>query len=109
MNTLYSVLIAVHVLCWIGALVLIDPISSTIRKGAAHATAAALVTGLILVGIGEAGNVHEFNHYKIAIKLTVALLATVLAFVAQRSQGPTPLARALFGLVSLNILIAILW
>ena len=54
MNTLYSVLIAVHVLCWIGALVLIDPISATIRKGASHAIAAALLTGLILVGIGEA-------------------------------------------------------
>ena len=103
MNTLYSVLIAVHVLCWIGALVLIDPISATIRKGASHAIAAALLTGLILVEL------REYDHVKIAIKFTVAVAATVLAFVAQRTEGPTPLARALFGLVSLNILIAILW
>ena len=61
------------------------------------------------VALGEAGELPEYDHVKIAIKFTVAVAATVLAFVAQRTEGPTPLARALFGLVSLNILIAILW
>jgi hypothetical protein len=101
MEILYTVLIAVHIVCWIGALVLINPISQEIRKGASHAIAAALLTGLILVGIGEAADLRDYNHIKIGIKLVVALVATV--------DNPNPQARTLFGLVSANILLAILW
>lgn len=109
MSVLYSVLVAVHVLCWIGALVLTDPITSTIRKGAVHAIATALVTGVILVGIGEAADLRDYDHVKIAIKLVVALAATVVAFRAERAPQPSPLPRVVFALVTFNILIAILW
>lgn len=109
MSVLYSILVAIHVLCWIGALVLTDPIGSTIRKGAFHAIAAALVVGVVLVGIGEAADLRDYDHAKIAIKFVVAAVATVLAFVAERKPQPTPLARAVFALVTANILIAVLW
>jgi hypothetical protein len=109
MEILYTVLIAVHIVCWIGALVLINPISQEIRKGASHAIAAALLTGLILVGIGEAADLRDYNHIKIGIKLVVALVATVVAFIVAKKDNPNPQARTLFGLVSANILLAILW
>ncbi len=109
MSTLYTILVVVHVLCWIGALALINPISSTIRKGASHAVAAALLTGLIIVGLGEMADLRDYNHYKIATKLLVALAATVVAFVGQRAKEPNPFGRIGFGLVAANILIAITW
>ena len=109
METLYYVLIAVHIVCWLGALALIDPIGQQIRKGASHAAAAALVTGLILVGIGEAAELRDYNHIKIGIKLVVALIATVVAFMVAKKENPNPQARTLFGLISANVLLAILW
>lgn len=109
METLYWIVLALHIVSWIGALVLIDPRGAEIKKGASHAVAAALVLGIILVGIGEAADLRDYDHMKIGIKGLVALVATVVAFMGQKKSTPNALARPLFGLVVLNILIAILW
>lgn len=109
METLYWIVLALHIICWIGALVLVDPRGAEIKKGASHAVAGALVLGIILVGIGEAAELRDYNHMKIGIKLVLALAATVIAFMGQKKSSPNALARPLFGLVAINILIAILW
>ena len=109
-EALYTILVALHILSWLGALALIDP-RGTVRNGASHAIATALVTGLILVGLGESVDAldKDYNHVKIGIKLVVALVATVLAFVKGRKESPNPVAGPLFALVGLNVLLAILW
>lgn len=109
MTTLYYILIALHVICWIGALALIDPVKAVIRKGATHAVTGALVTGLILVGVGEAADLRDYNHIKIALKLIIAVIATVAVFMAARKENDNASAGPVFGLVAANILIAILW
>ena len=110
-EALYTVIVALHILSWLGALALIDPRGGVIRKGAAHAVATALVTGIILVGLGEsvASLDKDYNHMKIGIKLLVAVVATVYAFVQTNKPTPNKAAGILFGLVGLNILLAILW
>ena len=111
MDIVYQVIVALHILSWLGALALIDPRAGVIRKGASHAIATALVTGIVLVGLGEsvASLDKDYNHVKIGIKLVVALVATIYAFTQTKKPEPNKAAGVLFGLVGLNILLAILW
>lgn len=111
MDTLYTVIVGLHILSWLGALALIDPRGGVVRKGAAHAIATALLTGLILVGLGESVDSldKDYNHMKIGIKLVVAAAATIYAFMQAKKDTPNRAAGILFGLVGLNVLLAILW
>ena len=111
MEILYTVIVALHILSWLGALALIDPRAGVIAKGAAHAIATALVTGIILVGLGESVDSldKDYDHVKIGIKLLVALVATIYAFAQTKKPTPNKAAGILFGLVGLNVLLAILW
>ncbi len=72
-----------------------------------------VVTGLVLVGMLEAGLVeHEgdINHAKIGVKLGVALVVAVLAWVnRKREDAPGGLVHAIGGLAVLNVLVAALW
>lgn len=108
MTILLKVLIALHILSWVGALALTDPIAQKVRKGASHAVASAIVTGILIVGVAEMRDA-DLNHIKIAIKLVVALVAAVMAFKAAKQEGAQSLARPVFALIGVNILIAILW
>lgn len=108
MTILFKVLIALHVLSWLGALVLTDPIGQKVRNGASHAIGGAFLTGLLLVGLAEMRD-FDVNHIKVGIKLVFALIAMALAFKAAKQEAPQSLARPIFVLVVANILIAILW
>jgi hypothetical protein len=73
---------------------------------------AQILTGLILVGLGEAGD-DPVNHTKIGVKLLVALGVAACAEIAaareRRGQGNPQLVHAAGGLAVLNTLVAVLW
>jgi hypothetical protein len=73
---------------------------------------AQILTGLILVGLGEAGD-DPVNHTKIGVKLLVALSVAACAEIAaareRRGQGNPQLVHAAGGLAVLNTLVAVLW
>jgi hypothetical protein len=50
-----------------------------------HASYLQLITGLLLVGVAEMGE-GDVNHVKIGIKLVVAIVVTVFAFIGSRKQ-----------------------
>ena len=73
---------------------------------------AQILTGLLLVGIAEAGT-DPVNHPKVGVKLVVALAVTALAEIAnarQRRGEPNPtLVQAAGGLAVVNTAVAALW
>jgi hypothetical protein len=73
---------------------------------------AQLLTGLLLVGIDEAGP-DPVNHAKIGVKLLVALAVVACAEIAnarQKRGEPNPtLVQAAGALATLNAAVAVLW
>lgn len=73
---------------------------------------AQLITGLLLVGILEAGT-GPVNHAKIGVKLVVAIAVAACAEIAnakqKRTQGSAPLVQAAGLLAILNTAVAVLW
>jgi len=73
---------------------------------------AQILTGLILVGLGEAGD-DPVNSTKIGVKLLVALAVAACAEIAaardRRGEGNPQLVHAAGGLAVLNTLVAVLW
>ena len=73
---------------------------------------AQLVTGLILVGLAEAGD-DPVNHTKVGVKLVVALAVAACAEIAaareRRGEGKPELVHAAGGLAVLNTMVAVLW
>jgi len=73
---------------------------------------AQILTGLILVGLGEAGD-DPVNHTKIGVKLLIALGVAACAEIAaareRKGQGNPQLVHAAGGLAVLNVLVAVLW
>ena len=72
-----------------------------------------LVTGLALVGIAEAGD-GSVNHIKIGIKLVIAIVIAVAAFIGRKKvkageEVSTGIAHAVGGMAFINIAIATLW
>lgn len=113
METLRLILLVLHILCWavvIGgwATRLRTPVP--IANGVPHAAAGALVTGLLLVGVREMDDL-PVDNAKIGVKLVVALVVTVLAFMANSKGDRTPvwMAHAIGGLAVVNVCIAVLW
>jgi hypothetical protein len=74
-----------------------------------HGVLTQLVTGLLLVGLLEAGD-EDVDHAKIGVKLVIALVIGVLVFVNRKRDA---LADGLFfgllGLTTLNIAVAVFW
>ena len=72
-----------------------------------------LITGLLLVGLAEMGD-GEVNNFKIGVKLVIALVVAVAAFLGRRkvknnedvSKG---LAHAVGGMAFINIAVAVFW
>lgn len=72
-----------------------------------------LITGLLLVGLAEMGD-GDVNHIKIGVKVVIALVIAVAAFIGRRkvknnqdvSKG---LAHAVGGMAFINIAVAVFW
>ena len=71
-----------------------------------------LILGVILVGLVPA-NKEDLNWAKITTKLVVALAVVACAEIAnvrtRKGQGQPVLVNAAFGLMVLNVLVAVLW
>jgi len=69
-----------------------------------------IVTGILLVATIQMGDLFELNNWKLAVKLLVAIVITVLVFV-YRKKDPAP-SWALWSVGTLtlaNIVIAVAW
>lgn len=112
MQTLYDVLVWVHVAAWASALVLWATTwrSPRVPKGMWHAIATAMVIGVVLTGIGSASaSVHDPNNVKVAVKFAVALAAVAVAMTKQKEPAPNPWGNVAGGLVLLNVVLAYAW
>ncbi len=68
-----------------------------------------LLTGVILVGLLEADD-HELNNAKVGVKLTIALVITVLAVMNRKKRtNNMPVWGMILILTLANIAIAVLW
>ena len=76
-----------------------------------HGALTQLVTGVILVGMVESGLVDdEVDSTKIAVKLVVVLVVTVLAFIGRKKTPPQVALWGAIGVLSItNIFISVLW
>ncbi len=113
METLRLVLLFVHILGWaalLGALISQvrapeKQVSAVMRDG----TGTAFVSGLLLVGVLEAGP-EAVDHAKIAVKFTIALVLLVLVMANQRKDRiPQGLWAGLLALTVVNIAVAVFW
>lgn len=110
MQTLYDVLVWLHVLSWVVALV---GYVTTVRRPQLNAAmvvgvTAAFVLGVALAGVAPAADV-DLNYAKIGLKLVVAFVAVGLAHGTRRRPTPNPFAHAVAGLIVVNVAIAYLW
>jgi len=120
MEILYNVFLALHFVGW--AVVLGGYLASLrtpgLYTGVLHGALTALVAGIAMVGVSEASVWGDGgpDMAKIAVKLTVALVISVLAFVAKRQGSKAAdgavapgLKHAIGGLTLVNILVAVFW
>ncbi len=120
MDFLYNVFVALHFIGW--AIVLGGYLASLrspgLYKGVFHGALTALVAGIAMVGIGEASVWGDGgpDMAKIGVKLGVALVIAVLAFVAKRQGDKAAdgavapgVKHAIGGLTVLNVLVAVFW
>lgn len=115
MDFLQSFLVFLHIL---GAAIIVGIWfakikNPTVMPGQFHGALLQLVTGLLLVGLAEMDD-YDVNHLKIAVKLLVALVIAVLAFVGQRKyKKGEPVSSALANSVGIlaivNIAVATMW
>jgi hypothetical protein len=113
MDTLYDILLVLHLLGW--AIVLGGAVVSlrtpVIPRGMLHGILTALVTGVLMVGLASSGlAADEPDNIKIAVKLLIALAVTVLVVLGgRRERVTTGYLGAIAGLTAVNVAIAVLW
>ncbi len=121
METLYQLILVLHLVSWaivIGGW-LTHMRTPVVVPGMFHGAASALLTGVILLGLWESTDARPYDgdpdHAKLGVKLVIALVVTVLAFVGQKKgnqAGPAPspaLFHAVGALAVVNVVIAVLW
>ncbi|MFD6178413.1 MULTISPECIES: hypothetical protein [unclassified Isoptericola] len=123
MEFLYHVFVALHFVGW--AIVLGGYIASMkspgLYRGVFHGAATALVAGVVMVGVAEMGDLWADggpSMAKIGVKLVIALIIAVLAFLAKRQGAKgdngtgavSPALKHSIGALTLvNILVAVFW
>lgn len=112
MELVYNILVVLHLVCW--AIVLGGWLTRVkapqVVPGMAHGAAGALLIGVILTGIASASDaVSDPNNAKIAFKLVISVVITVLAFMNLKKPAPNPAAHVVGGLTVVNVAIAVLW
>ena len=114
METLYDVLLVLHLIGW--AIVLGGALTSLrtprIAPGMLHGILTALVTGIAMVGLASAGlAADEPDNVKIGVKLVIAVAVTALVVLGsnRRERVTTGYLGAIAGLTALNVAIAVLW
>ncbi|MFT4188093.1 MAG: hypothetical protein QM621_05875 [Aeromicrobium sp.] len=112
METLYTVLVWVHIACWAAALFgyLTSLQSPQITPMMSHGVTAAFVLGVILVGIASASDaVADPNNAKVGVKLLIAFVAVGLAHGTRKRPAPNVFAHVVAALILVNVGLAYLW
>jgi len=115
MTFVYNLIVVLHFIGLAsvvgGFLVQMRSAEKGVNPAMLHGALTQLVTGVLMVGIIEMGMVDEtLDMAKIAVKLLITLVITVLAFVGRKKPLPqTGLWGAIGGLAIVNILIAVFW
>ncbi|MEH3033817.1 MAG: hypothetical protein PGN07_07195 [Aeromicrobium erythreum] len=112
MQTVYDVLIWVHVAAWAAALVGYAMTLPSVRVNGllAHGLTAAFLLGIVLTGLNASSDEIEGpNNAKVAVKLVVALVAVGLAHGTRRKPAPNPMAHVVAALIVVNVVIAYAW
>lgn len=92
-----------------GLFVQIRSTPRVVNSAVIHGILTQLVTGVLLVGVLE-GLDREVDNAKIGVKLLVALVIAVLAFVNRKKTSlPDGLFFGMLGLTLLNIAVAVFW
>ena len=115
MNIVYNFMVFLHI---IGAAMIVGIWIVQMQKPTVHprqfdGAALQLITGIVMMGLIPALDMNA-NYAKLGIKLAIAVVVAVLAFIGSRkykkdepvSKG---LAHAVGGLALLNVAIATLW
>ncbi|MFV0425820.1 MAG: hypothetical protein ACK5KU_02155 [Beutenbergiaceae bacterium] len=111
MDIVFGLLLVLHLVGWALVLggVLTNLQQPRLAAGTWHGVLTALVTGVLMVGLAEMTG-GEIDNMKIAVKLTIALVLTVLIW---RGRKPDSVSRGYLlgvaGLTVVNILVAVLW
>jgi hypothetical protein len=75
-----------------------------------HGALTQLLTGLIIVGLGEAVLDREYDYAKITTKLVISAVVLLLVWVNRRKPGiPDGLYFIIGGLSIVNVVVAVLW
>ncbi len=112
MQTLYDVLVWIHVASWAVVLLgyLKDLRGPKVNQWMAHGLTVAFVLGLTLVAIASMSDeVADPNNAKIGVKLVIALVAVGLAHSTRKKPAPNPIAHVIAALVLVNVALAYLW
>ncbi len=112
METLYDVLVWVHIASWAAVLLgyVLVLSSPKINGLMAHGLSAAWLLGIVLVAIASmSDDVADPNHAKVAVKLVIATAAVGLAHGTRKRPEPNPFAHVVAALVVVNVGLAYLW
>lgn len=115
MQLLYNIILVLHFVGLAsligGFLVQMKTPDKGVNPAMLHGAITQLVTGVLMVGLAESGAVVEnLDMAKIGVKLTIALIVTILAFVGRRRQPPQVALWGVIGALSLvNVVIAVFW
>jgi hypothetical protein len=81
-----------------------------LNPGVLHATATALLAGIVMVFTWSGGHDTEINHMKVGIKFLIVLAILVIGFVNLKKKSFTDRTfTVMLGLTVTNILLAYLW
>lgn len=112
MDFLYLLLVFLHMLGLAGIIAgfLMQLMTGNVKatKVLLHSALLQFVTGLLLVGVAEMGDVADMNHVKIAVKLIVALTVVVVGVLNLRKPAKN-LAIIAGVLAIVNIGVAVFW
>lgn len=116
MDFVYNLLVILHFIGLAsvvgGFLVQMKSPAKGVNPAMIHGALTQLVTGVAMVGLVESGVVadEEIDSNKIAVKLGITLIITVLAFVGRKKTPPQVAFWGAIGALSIaNIFIAVLW
>ncbi|MXG89441.1 hypothetical protein [Nocardioides flavescens] len=113
METVRLVLLFAHLLGWAalfgGLLAQAREPYKRVNAAMRDGVGTAFVTGLLMVGVLEAGD-EPVNHAKIAVKLVIGLVLLVLVMANVRKERiPQGLWAGLMLLTALNVAVAVFW
>lgn len=84
--------------------------SAKINPAILHGALTQLVTGILLVGVNEMGDLREIDNVKIAVKLVILLVIYVLALINRKKVSVSTAIIGIIGLLTIaNIVVAVFW